>query len=166
MGLQPPALPNTSIIMRALSETLRKQNKAIHLDKQLQQPYQPNYWSEHWGNSMISTTRPRATSHHMAQMYPFGLALQHPAAPSLLQYATRGCPVQPGKPWTVEKMQAAINRGPHKSALVPDAIDQLQSKVKEKVAVGQAQIVKRSTIKDNPPPQLKISPISMIRHKS
>lgn len=63
-------------------------------------------------------------------------------------------------------MQAATNRGPHKSALVHNAINQLQSKAKEKVAAGQAQIVKWSTIKDNPPPQLKISPISMISHKS
>jgi hypothetical protein len=62
-------------------------------------------------------------------------------------------------------MQVSINRGPHKSALAPDAIDQLHFDVKEKVQAGQAKIVDWNDIKDNPPAQLKISPISMIPHK-
>jgi hypothetical protein len=63
-------------------------------------------------------------------------------------------------------MQAAIDRGPHKSALLPDAIGQLRLEVEEKVAKGQARVVDWEDIKDNPPPQLKISPISVIPHKS
>jgi hypothetical protein len=63
-------------------------------------------------------------------------------------------------------MQAAIDRGPHKSALSPDAIDQLQAEVAEKVRCGQARLVNWNDIKDDPPPQLKISPISMVPHKS
>lgn len=63
-------------------------------------------------------------------------------------------------------MQAAIDRGPHKSALAPDAIAQLTAEVEEKVAAGQARIVDWMDIRDNPPVQLKISPISMIPHKS
>jgi hypothetical protein len=38
-------------------------------------------------------------------------------------------------------MQAAIDRGPHKSALVADAINQLYEKVTAKVQAGQARIV-------------------------
>jgi multidrug efflux pump subunit AcrA (membrane-fusion protein) len=38
-------------------------------------------------------------------------------------------------------MQAAINRGPHVSALVPEAIEQLQVEVKDKVKKGQARVV-------------------------
>ena len=63
-------------------------------------------------------------------------------------------------------MQAAIDHGPHQSALAPDAIDQLQAEVAEKVHCGQARIIEWNVIKDNPPPELKISPISMIPHKS
>ena len=63
-------------------------------------------------------------------------------------------------------MQAAIDRGPHKSALAPDAIAQLTAEVREKVAAGQARIVDWMDIRDDPPAQLKISPISMIPHKS
>jgi hypothetical protein len=63
-------------------------------------------------------------------------------------------------------MNAAIDRGPHQSALSSDAINQLQQEVNDKVAMGQAHIVDWNDIKHDPPPQLKISPISMIPHKS
>ena len=63
-------------------------------------------------------------------------------------------------------MQAAIDRGPHQSALAPDAIEQLTTEVREKVAAGQARIVDWRDIMHDPPPQLKISPIAMIPHKS
>lgn len=63
-------------------------------------------------------------------------------------------------------MQAAIDRGPHISALEPAAIIQLQEEVKEKIKANQARVVKWDDIKDNPPPELKISPIAMVPHKS
>jgi hypothetical protein len=63
-------------------------------------------------------------------------------------------------------MQAAVDRGPHQSALAVEAIEQLTAEVAAKVAAGQARIVDWLDIQDDPPPQLKISPISMIPHKS
>jgi hypothetical protein len=63
-------------------------------------------------------------------------------------------------------MQAAIDRGPHISTRSPEAIEQLHSEVREKVRCGQARLVNWEDIKDDPPPQLKISPISMMPHKS
>ena len=52
-------------------------------------------------------------------MRPPNGALHHAAADNLLRYATNGCPVDCGKDWTIEEMQAAIDIGPHKSALKP-----------------------------------------------
>lgn len=46
-----------------------------------------------------------------------GLALHHPAASKLLQYATDGCRLNTSKDWTQEQMQQAIDRGHHVSAL-------------------------------------------------
>jgi len=63
-------------------------------------------------------------------------------------------------------MQASIDRGPHISALVPDAALQLDMEVQEKVMNKQARLVLWDDIKHNPPPQLKISPIAMVPHKS
>ena len=62
-------------------------------------------------------------------MCPTGLALDHPAAEVLLDYAHGGCPVQSGADWTIEMMTAAIEKGPHKSALDTEAMEQLQTEV-------------------------------------
>jgi len=71
-----------------------------------------------------------------------------------------------GKNWTRAEMAAAIARGPHESALSQEAIQHFTDEVKEKVACGQARVVNWDDIKCNPPPQLKISPIAAIPHKS
>jgi len=63
-------------------------------------------------------------------------------------------------------MEQAIAQGPHVSALNPEAMAQLAAEVAEKEKKGQARVVLWDDIKDNPPPELKISPIAMIPHKS
>ncbi len=70
-----------------------------------------------------------------------------------------------GKPWLIHEMMAAIARGLHRSALTPEAIEHFTTEVREKVAAGQAQLVKWDDIKNNPPPKLKISPIAAVPHK-
>ena len=57
------------------------------------------------------------------------------------------------------QMQAAIDRGPHTAALA-----HFVAEVEEKVRLGQARVV--DSIKHNPPPQLKISPVAAIPHNS
>jgi hypothetical protein len=63
-------------------------------------------------------------------------------------------------------MWAAVERGPHVSALEHDAIAQLEEEIPEKVKAGQCKVVLWDDIKHNPPEQLKISPLAMIPHKS
>ena len=93
-----------------------------------------------------------------------GAAQQPPQV--LLDYAHKGCPVNMGAPWTKEMMEAAIEKGPHVSALDDEAMEQLQQEVQAKAEIGQCTIVKWDDIKANPPEQLKISPIAIIPHKS
>ena len=67
---------------------------------------------------------------HQGEMCPSGLALCHPAADLLNKWATYGCPTNTGTPWTLEHMQAAVERGPHCSALFsakPSPISGLRS---------------------------------------
>jgi hypothetical protein len=99
-------------------------------------------------------------------MCPSGLALCHPVADLLHEWATYGCPTNTGMPWTAEQMQAAVNRGPHRSALSNKAIAHFKAEVNEKVKSGQAKLVSWDDIKDNPPAELKIFPIAAIPHKS
>ena len=57
-------------------------------------------------------------------------------------------------------------RGPYGSALVPDAINQIQGEAREKAAQGFAKIYKWEDLKRDLPAKLKLSPLAMIPHKS
>ena len=99
-------------------------------------------------------------------MRPQGMATSHPAFLTLQQYATKGCPAKTGRHWTKEEMQAAIDRGNHISARQPEAVKAYQAEIQEKIEKKQAKIILWDDIKDNPPKQLKISPLAMVPHKS
>jgi hypothetical protein len=99
-------------------------------------------------------------------MAPSGPALEHPAADLLLELATVGCSSHIGEQWSMEMLDAAIRKGAHPSAMLPEAAKQLRDETLEKVAQGYARLVRWEDIKANPPPNLKISPIAAIPHKS
>ena len=71
-----------------------------------------------------------------------------------------------GRDWTTEELDAAVAKGPHESALAPDAIEQMQAEAREKEAQGFAKIYRWDDLRKNPPPALKLSPLAMIPHKS
>ena len=99
-------------------------------------------------------------------MFPRTFALAHPSAPMLKTWATEGCPVDTGTNWTREEMLTALKRGPHISALSPDAVQALRDETHDKITNGYARVVKWGDIKDNLPPKLKLSPVAMVPHKS
>jgi hypothetical protein len=70
-------------------------------------------------------------------MCSVGRALKHPAAKVLKEWATFGCPTCTE---TVEKaeMWEAVARGPHRSALSPEAIAHFKAEAMEKVRMKQA----------------------------
>ena len=116
--------------------------------------------------TLCASSCPSASYQFQNNMCPMGLMLHHPAVETLLDYASAGCPKNMGSPWTHAQMQAAIDCGPHVSGLVPAAIEQLDLEVNEKVANGQARIIRWNDICHSLPPQLKISPVAMVPHKS
>jgi hypothetical protein len=122
-------------------------------------------WTIFQGEFELPVT-PTPLETHRGEMCPFVLALLHPAADLLKEWATYGCPTKTGTPWTQEQMQAVVDRGPHWSALTGDAITHFRAEVDKKVKRGQAKLVAWDSIKDNPPVTLKISPIAAIPHKS
>lgn len=163
-GLVPPTLSSNQPVTGFTTPRLRQENKRRRRAQQREQE-QPEWWTSQVGDFKMPHARP-TLKEYRNHMYPKGLALHHPAAATLLDYASRGCPVNTGKAWTVRQMQAAIDRGPHVSALVPDAMAQLDIEVREKVANGQARVVKWNDIRHDPPIQLKISPVAMVPHNS
>ena len=163
--LLPPTLNSTQPVTGASTKHLRKENKQRRKLLQQQQTAAPPLWTAYNGDFVMPPPVPKVPQHRN-NMCPAGLALHHPAAAILTQYATLGCPTQTGKPWSIDEMEAAIQRGPHASSLVEGAAEQLWLEVEEKVQKGQARLVTWDDIKHDPPEQLKISPIAMIPHKS
>jgi hypothetical protein len=163
-GLRPPQLLSQALVTGESTARLRIENKR-HRRKLQREQKQPTWWTTHEGNFTPPQTHDKPIPYRN-NMCPRGLALHHPAASLLQQYAVNGCPTDTGAPWTREQVQAAIDRGPHVSALVPAAMEQLDMEVQEKVASGQARIVRWNDIRHAPPPQLKISPVAMVPHKS
>jgi hypothetical protein len=99
-------------------------------------------------------------------MCPAGLAMMHPAAEMLMDWATFGCPTKTGEPWSQSELKEAIARGPHQLVLTPEAIKHFVEEIREKVWTKQAQVVEWDKIERDPPTELKISPIAAIPHKS
>jgi hypothetical protein len=99
-------------------------------------------------------------------MWPRGFAFAHDAAPLLDSYSKHGCPTDCGPAWTIDHIITAIKRGAHPTANKPEARKYLIAQTLTKVSENFAKIIKWGEIKDNPPRNLKISPIAMIPHKS
>ena len=127
----------------------------------------PTLWTHYTGDAVLPQGADnKSRSAHLNSMCPACLALNHPAAETLLDWAEFGCPTQTGKPWSISEMEEAIARGPHQLSLTPEALEHFAAEIKEKVQSKQAWVVEWDTIKNNPPTELKILPIVAIPHKS
>ena len=164
-GLSPPVLDaaKTQVTGRD-KQSLQKLNKARRQAAQLVQPDR-TIWTTSSGTVFLSQDRP-ARPTDKKQMHPSRLTATHLAGPFLEEWSAFSCPTMTGAPWTVLQMEQAIARGPHKSTLMAPALAHFAAEVREKVSAGQAHLVPWADIKDNPPAQLKISPIAAIPHNS
>jgi hypothetical protein len=163
-NLEPPRTEAGAKVDGKNKRQLRRENKAKWILAQEQQK-ESSFWMTHAGEVALPGEK-IAVEQWKGCMCPSNLALEHPAAEKLLEYATGGCPANTGKPWTKKQMWAAVDRGPHISAMDPAAIAQLEGEIADKVKEGQCKVVLWNDIKDDPPEQLKISPLAMIPHKS
>ena len=167
LRLQPPLMNSDDGVTGMSTPKHRIENKRRRITRQESQVDQL-WWSIHTGSFCLPSlagTNHRPPPPHKT-MWPQRLATLHPAGDLLLSYASEGCPVITGAPWSLAHMQAAVDRGPHESAMVPEAKDQLHAEVLEKVAQGHARLIDWDNIRHAPPPETKISPVAMIPHKS
>jgi hypothetical protein len=84
----------------------------------------------------------------------------------LLNWATKGCPVECGEPWSQQQLEDYINYGNHTSAQAPAAAKAVHQEAMEKVKDGTCFLINWDDIKHNPPPNLKVSPLAAVPHKS
>jgi len=81
-----------------------------------------------------------------------GLAPTHEAVELLNDWENFGCPTKTGREGTIGDFHAAINRGPHKSAIEPDAIANfVEKEVDDKVVKGQVRAVLLGRHQGQPP---------------
>jgi hypothetical protein len=164
-GLAPPTFQTTGKPIKGRDRGRhRKENKIKRRMTQAMQP-QGTYWTTHKGE-VQQTANTAKWPEYRNSMCPTGFALNHPATKTLQEYAMYGCPAKTGKPWTKAEIWEAVERGPHVSALSAEALKHFKQEACKKVAMGQATIEDWDTVKDNPPPQMKVSPIAAIPHKS
>lgn len=99
----------------------------------------------------------------LSLMQPQDLAKAHEFGPTLDEYAVNGVPVDCGDNWSREAIEEAVARGPHQSAMTPEAIELFHDDVvKYQVDAGFCRIVNWDDIKNDLPPQLKISPVAAV----
>jgi hypothetical protein len=166
-GLQPPRLEESGDIVHGEPKALMQKESKRQKQKFKELQTTMTQWKTHKGKGDMNTpppTKPTATFQNL--MCPTGQALTHPAVGVLQEWATFVCPTQMGNSWTKEEIWEVLKRGPHQSALMPEAIAHFAEVAAEKVRTYQARIVAWEDIKDNPPRELKISPITVIPHKS
>jgi hypothetical protein len=165
-GLQPPRLETTGgAVYGANKKRMQKENKHGRQLKGAQDA------GSQWETHQVKVTSTSAPQIQPPQVYrnsmcPTRRALSHPATGLLKEWATLGCPTRTGKPWTRDEVWEAVAHGPHQSALSPEALIHFAEEAAGKVRTKQAWIVLWDDIKDNPPKQMKISPIAAIPHTS
>jgi hypothetical protein len=85
----------------------------------------------------------------------------HPFVATLEQWAS-GVSALCGEPWSEAANGAAIERGPHTSALTPKARDLIDKEMKYQIQAGFSEMVLWRTIQHAYPLNLKVSPLAVI----
>jgi hypothetical protein len=163
-GLEPPRLNSTGgDVTGADTPQHWIENKRRRTAQLAMQPLKTK-WTAYKGEYDHPEPLPPLVEHRRG-MCPTGLALHHPAAPLLKEWATYGCPTRTGHPWLKDDMQEVIDRGPHRLALAEEAIAHFKAEVDKKFKMRQAKVAAWDSIKDDPPENLKISSITAVPHK-
>jgi hypothetical protein len=89
----------------------------------------------------------------------------HPFAKTL-QAWEQGVPVDCGAPWAWETIEAAVEKGAHKSATTDESIELIAEDVAYQVKAGYAQIIAWDELQRLRPPNLKVSPLAVIPQRN
>ena len=105
-GIEAPLLESNDPVTGMDKGQHRKENKQKRLSKKSTQGSK-DYWYHHTGEFSIPYPNQGPNTYN-GSMCPAGLALHHPSAGKLLQFATKGCPTMTGKPWTLNQTEESI----------------------------------------------------------
>ena len=95
-------------------------------------------------------------------MRPWGLALDYPGTACLSRWSQQGVDVNCGPRWSRAAVMLAIGKGPHISAMVPDAMKLVHEDVQYQVDAGFCEVCTWEDLKQKWPENLKVSPVAVI----
>jgi hypothetical protein len=98
-------------------------------------------------------------------MAPTACVNFHPFAKMLKEWET-GVPVDCGKNWTWETIEAAVEKGTHKSATTPESIELIAEDVAYQVKSGYAEIISWEDLSRLRPANLKVSPLAVVPQRN
>ena len=112
------------------------------------------------------STTPIASPHKLAQgkrrklIEPAPWMRFHPFVATLEQWASR-VSASCGDPWSDAAIRAAVERGPHTSALTPEARVLIEEEMQYQIQAGFSEMVNWSDICEAHPVNLKVSPLAV-----
>jgi hypothetical protein len=98
-------------------------------------------------------------------MAPSACVNFHPFAKTLKEWEM-GVPVDCGKKWTWETIEAAVQKGAHKSATTPESIKSIAEDVAYQVKAGYAKIISWEDLSRSRPANLKVSPLAVVPQRN
>ena len=111
---------------------------------------------------MHDTPIGNAARKYSSLLQPSPLATNcHPFGPVLKDWQ-HGVSVDCGPDWTPENISVAIQRGPHRSALTPEALTVFDEDISYQVAAGFCEVITLDELRARNPPNLKISPVALV----
>uniref|UniRef100_A0A7S4NFY9 Reverse transcriptase domain-containing protein n=1 Tax=Odontella aurita TaxID=265563 RepID=A0A7S4NFY9_9STRA len=94
-------------------------------------------------------------------MQVMAIADIHPFSDTLKEWE-RGVPVKCGRDWSAKAIRLAIKKGPHRSAMTPEAIELVHEDVDYQVKASFSQVVHWEDIKYNLPSNFKLLPLAVV----
>jgi hypothetical protein len=89
----------------------------------------------------------------------------HPFVETLREWEL-GVPVDCGTPWDWTTIEAAVEKGAHKSALTPESIELIAEDVEYQVKAGYAQVISWDELQRLRPKNLKVSPLAVVPQRN
>jgi hypothetical protein len=133
-----------------------------------QQRHEPNLWVPtklHKERQKDLHPTNQAQGETTSLMQPQAHMDGHPFAPTLHEWSDVGYPVDCGPDWAWETIEAAVQRGPHKSAMDPENRETVGDGIAYQVKAGFCKIYSWKEIQRLKPRRLKISPMAVVPQK-
>ena len=136
------------------------QKVVAHFQRLARQPGDPSPAQVLMRDTPTGTSAGESPYRSLMQPAPLAV-LAHPFGPELKRWE-QGVEVDCGPDWHMDHIKLALSRGPHPSALTPDAIELFEHDIAYQVRAGFSQVLLAKDLLQNPPRNLKISPVAVV----